>query len=141
MAEVGGAPNAASVALVRDGRVLLIQRAFAPLEGLWTLPGGRLEPGETIEDCARREVREEVGLIVGVVAPVTIMGVAGRFRLAVFASADFSGEIVASDEISGWQWLAPPLPPGLPVTPGLADVLAAAFAPRRLMLLRRPGMA
>lgn len=113
---------------MRGGRVLLIQRAFAPLQGLWTLPGGRLEPGETIEDCARREVGEEVGLTVGELGPVTIMGVAGAFRLAVFASTAFSGDIAVSDEITGWQWLAPPLPADLPVTPGLAGVLTTAFA-------------
>ena len=50
--------NAASVALIRKTQLLLIQRARAPMEGLWTLPGGRLEPGETIEACAQREVLE-----------------------------------------------------------------------------------
>ena len=41
-----------------NDRVLLIQRNRAPSEGLWTLPGGRLEPGETLEQCAIREVRD-----------------------------------------------------------------------------------
>ena len=57
-------PNAASVALINGDRVLLIQRARNPWRGMWSLPGGRLEPGETAEEAAGREVREEVGLTV-----------------------------------------------------------------------------
>ena len=55
---------AASVAIVGREEILLIQRNRAPSEGLWTLPGGRLEAGETTEQCALREVREEMGLTV-----------------------------------------------------------------------------
>ena len=57
-------PNAASVAIVREGKVLLIKRAYAPYQHLWTLPGGRIEPGETIEQCAIREIAEELGLTI-----------------------------------------------------------------------------
>ncbi|MBN9348129.1 MAG: NUDIX domain-containing protein, partial [Devosia sp.] len=53
---------AASVAIVRRDDLLLIQRNRPPSEGLWTLPGGRLEPGETPEQCAIRELKEELGL-------------------------------------------------------------------------------
>ena len=52
--------------------VLLIKRGKAPLEGAWSLPGGRLEWGETLEDGARRELLEETGLSV---ADLTILGV------------------------------------------------------------------
>lgn len=45
-----------------DGRILLIQEAKASCAGKWFLPGGRLEQGESLADCARREVREEAGL-------------------------------------------------------------------------------
>ena len=65
-------PNAASVALVRDGKVLLIKRAYAPYQHLWTLPGGRIEPGESIEQCAIREVAEEVGLTIRNPRPVLV---------------------------------------------------------------------
>ena len=54
-------PFAASVALLRRGDVLLIQREREPFGGLWTLPGGRLEPGESAEDCAVREIRGRAG--------------------------------------------------------------------------------
>lgn len=45
-----------------DGRILLTRRANPPLQGLWSLPGGVLELGETIAECARREVLEESGV-------------------------------------------------------------------------------
>jgi ADP-ribose pyrophosphatase YjhB (NUDIX family) len=122
------APNAASVALVRGGEVLLIRRAFAPLQGLWTLPGGRRELDETIEETAHRELAEELALGVGRLQPVLRMGVAGRFRLQVFATRAFAGEVMPSPEIAGWRWVRPESIAELPTTPGLDRVLARAFA-------------
>ncbi len=52
----------------RAWQVLLIQRARPPAKGSWTLPGGHVEPGETLEQAVRREVEEETGLAVDVVA-------------------------------------------------------------------------
>ena len=55
------------------GRVLLVQRGHAPLKGEWSLPGGALELGETLEEGVRREVLEETGLIVEPVAVVEVL--------------------------------------------------------------------
>ena len=123
-------PNAASVAIVRDGKVLLIKRAYAPYQHLWTLPGGRIEPGESIEQCAIREIAEEVGLVIRNPRPVLVqsLGWDGTFRLAVFATRDFSGQVRASDEIADHRWINPATLPALRTTSRLDDVLARAFA-------------
>jgi 8-oxo-dGTP pyrophosphatase MutT (NUDIX family) len=121
-------PNAASVAIVQSGQVLLIQRARPPWDGAWSLPGGRLEPGETAEQCARRELREELGLAPFDLTPVArlLLG-EGRFRLQVFGASAFSGEVSPNEEIADWRWVARGGEAQLRTTPHLADVLARAF--------------
>jgi ADP-ribose pyrophosphatase YjhB (NUDIX family) len=123
-------PNAASVAIVRDGKVLLIKRAFAPYQHLWTLPGGRMEPGETIEQCAIREVQEELALTIRNPRPVLVqaLGRDGTYRLAVFATRDYSGLVRASDEIADHKWVDPTALISFRTTSRLDDVLARAFA-------------
>ncbi|BCP52644.1 NUDIX hydrolase [Kaistia sp. 32K] len=54
-----------SVAVWRDGKVLLVQRGQAPWRGAWSLPGGRVEWGEPLHAAAARELAEETGLILG----------------------------------------------------------------------------
>ena len=121
--------NAASVAVIRGDEVLLIRRAFPPFQGLWTLPGGRIEPGESIEACAIREVREELDLGVFELQPVTVMaiGEGTSFQLAVFATSGFEGVILPSDEILDYRWVTRPEVAGLATTPDLAKVLQLAF--------------
>ena len=120
-------PFAASVAIVRQFDVLLIQRNRPPSEGLWTLPGGRLEPRETAEQCAIRELKEELGLDVFGLRPVRILRFRG-FELQVFGTQAYDGEIVPdAAEIRAWRWVRPEQSGRLPTTPGLGEVLAGAF--------------
>lgn len=122
-------PNAASVALVRDGKVLIIKRAFAPYQGLWTFPGGRMETGETVEQCAVREVAEEIGITIRNPrhAMTQALGRDGTYRLAVFATTDFSGLIRPSEEISDHKWADPGMLPALRTTSRLDDVIRECF--------------
>src|SRR5216683_2365433 len=57
-------PCVGAVIKDRGGRLLLIRRGHEPGAGLWSLPGGRIEPGETDQQAVVREIREETGLIV-----------------------------------------------------------------------------
>lgn len=121
-------PNAASVALIDRDRVLLIQRARKPWFGMWSLPGGRLEAGETAEEAAGREVLEEIGLTVWRLHPIRRMVLAeGPFVLQVFATEAFEGEIVPSDEIDGYRWVRADDIAQMRTTPHLAEVVAGAF--------------
>jgi len=118
---------AASVAIVRRDDVLLIQRNRAPSAGLWTLPGGRLEPGETPEECAERELAEELGLRVFGLRPLLVLTHKG-FRLQTFATQAYDGEIMPdANEIRDWRWVKPMQMRGLETTPQLGEVVEAAF--------------
>lgn len=70
--------------IVRDGRLLLIQRAHEPSKGLWSFPGGRLELGETVFEAIIREVREETSLDI---EPLAI------FQVYVWITRDDTGRI------------------------------------------------
>jgi len=118
---------AASVAIVRQHDVLLIERARAPSQGLWTLPGGRLEVGETAEACAIREIKEELGLTIFGVKPLRLM-THGQFQLQVFGTQVFDGEIMPdAAEVRAWRWVRPHQLSALKTTPGLGEVVQAAF--------------
>lgn len=124
-------PNSASVALIDGDRVLLIQRAYAPYQHYWTLPGGRLDPGETAEQCAAREVMEELGLAVTGLRHVmtqSLKSASGAWHLAVYVSSDFSGAITPSDEIEDRRWVRLDELSGFRTTARLDDVLTRAFA-------------
>lgn len=87
----------ASIIVARGGRVLLQQRANEPRAGFWTFPGGFLEVGETPEEGAARETKEEVGLDV---APRALLGVYGRPQVGIVLVV-YEGEAESGDAIVG----------------------------------------
>ncbi len=128
---------AASVACFRGERVLLASRGRPPLDGIYSLPGGLVDPGETLAEAALRELREEVGVeaeLIGFVAPVEVIerDAQGRVRVhfvvAAHAARWVSGEPQRGPEARDVRWVTEAEIESHPTTPGLAAVLARAFA-------------
>jgi 8-oxo-dGTP diphosphatase len=127
---------AVSAAIVRDGRILIVQRGRAPALGVHTLPGGCVEAGESLLAAAAREVREETGLVV---VPHTLLGhreaimrdadgrVERHFVILPFLSRYVEGELVLNEELMAAQWREAHELAGLSTTEGLAEIVAAAF--------------
>jgi 8-oxo-dGTP diphosphatase len=128
---------AASVCVVRGDKVLLAARARPPMEGVFTLPGGVVEPGETLAEAAIRELHEEVGVaaeIVGFVGPVEIIDrdEAGRTRrhfvVCAHAARWISGEGTVGEEALEVRWLRPDEIGSVRTTAGLPGIVAQAVA-------------
>jgi 8-oxo-dGTP diphosphatase len=127
---------AVSAAIIRDGKVLIVRRARSPAAGLYTLPGGGVELGETLLDAVVREVREETALVV---EPVALAGyreaiarddegrIERHFVILPFAARWIAGEPVLSHELSEAVWLDPAAIAGLDTTAGLAEIVANAL--------------
>ena len=128
MAEATSLP-AASVAVFRRGELLLIRRGKNPYRDLWTLPGGVLEPNESAEEAARRELTEETGLIAGNLHLVTRhepeLG-DRRYVISVFLCTHFSGTPRAGDDAAEIAWRNASNLGGLPMTPGLPEIIQLA---------------
>ncbi|MBB6373620.1 mutator protein MutT [Pseudonocardia eucalypti] len=121
-------PCVGAVVHDRHGRLLLIRRAQEPGLGLWSLPGGRVEPGETDEQAVIREVHEETGL------RVRAGRLLGRVERpagngGVFVIADYFCEVVGPEEPRGAsdasdaRWVDAVNYAALPLVPGLTEVL------------------
>lgn len=99
------------VLVIRDRLILLGKRISSHGTGTWAAPGGRLEFGETLEDCARRELREETGLTASSIelGPYSndVFCEANRHFLTVFVIAhSVSGtpQNLEPDKCEGWAW-------------------------------------
>lgn len=102
--------------------MLLIQRGHEPAIGRWSLPGGRLEPGETSAEAAVREVREETGLDVEVGALLATVDL-GNYLVDDFAVTVIGGELRAGDDAADVRWCTADEVAQLPVTDGLLEWL------------------
>lgn len=122
--------------MFRAGRVLVARRARAPLVGLYSLPGGVVEIGETLREAALRELAEEVGVeaeILGFNDHVESIarderGVRAHYVIASFVARWSAGEARPSEEADRVAWVAPTALADLPTTPGLPEILARAAA-------------
>ncbi|MBR9680677.1 MAG: NUDIX hydrolase [Candidatus Altiarchaeota archaeon] len=99
---------AADVIIVKHGKILLIKRADEPFKGEWGLPGGHIDEGETIEDAALREAREETGLNVKLESFVGIFSDPKRDprgTISVTYSATvIDGELTENSEVEDIKW-------------------------------------
>ena len=118
--------------VIKDGRVLLVKRGQPPSEGLWAVPGGRVELGETLKEAVEREIIEETGLTICAGDPIYTFDVierddSGRIRfhyVIVDLMADYlSGKLNPSDDASEARWVTPEELEGLPMNETTRKVL------------------
>ncbi|HXZ46826.1 MAG TPA: NUDIX hydrolase [Pseudolabrys sp.] len=126
---------AVSAAIIRNGKVLVVRRARQHALNFYTLPGGAVEPGETLFNAVVREVREETSLDIEPVAlaghrEVIVRDDQGRverhFVILSFAARWRGGEPVLNDELDDARWLDLAELSGYRTTEGLAEIVAAA---------------
>ena len=125
---------AVSAAIFRAERVLIVRRGVPPMQGIYTLPGGGVELGETLEQAVMREVREETGLAI---EPLSLAGyrqviardsegkIERHFVILPFAARYLAGEISLNAELAEAKWLLPSELSGLRTTEGLAEIVTA----------------
>lgn len=101
--------------ILDQGRVVLVKRKFPPLAGEWSIPGGRLEIGETLREAVVREAREETGLTV---EPAEVLGVYDRllrddggrilyhYVLIDFLCRRLAGELQAGGDADDARWFS-----------------------------------
>jgi len=111
---------AVGAAVCRDGRVLIVRRGKAPSKGVWTVPGGAVDLGETMRQAAAREVQEECGIQIAVGEVVGILdnivraqagqgpaGILYHYAIVDFAAQYVSGGLTPSEELMDAAWVYP----------------------------------
>lgn len=121
-----------SVAILHEGRFLLVQRGRPPSMGLYAFPGGRVHNDETDEQAVRRELAEETGLAVAHVSPFRKFLLAGSpagefpaFRLLVFRGFGPSGTLQAGDDAAAAGWFDLDEMARLPIIPNVLETARA----------------
>ena len=128
-------------ALIFDGdRILMVERGHEPLKGWWSLPGGILEPGETLANGIRREVREETGLEI---EPEEVFEIFERimpdaegrteyhYVLIDYVCRVTGGSLAPASDVSRAVWLREDELSAYHVTEGTLNVVGRAFEARR----------
>ena len=123
--------------VIRGHEVLLVKRAFPPRAGEWSLPGGRLELGESLVDGVRREVREETGIEVEVGPLVEVFDrvyrdadgrVRYHFVIVDYLCRPLGGALTAGDDAADARWVPRDMVALLGVNAHAVAVIDKAFA-------------
>jgi 8-oxo-dGTP diphosphatase len=122
--------------VVQDGKVLLVKRRYAPLAGEWSLPGGGVEVGETLEACVVREMREETGLDVEVGPVIEVFDritqdadgrVQYHYVLVDYLCWPLAGELVPASDVADAAWVDPGDIAGYHITAKATSVIERAL--------------
>jgi ADP-ribose pyrophosphatase len=101
--------------VIKDGRVLLVRRGVEPSKGLWAIPGGTLKLGETMQECATREILEETGVSINVKDCAYVFDYIERdddrkikfhFAIVDFSADYVSGEPKGADDALEARWFS-----------------------------------
>jgi 8-oxo-dGTP diphosphatase len=126
---------AASAAIFRGDAVLLVERGKGALAGMWSLPGGHIEPGETARAAALREVREETGIEADIDGFVDIHdaiiraadgGLRAHYVIAVFCGRWRAGEPQPACDARAARFVPVEDLSAYPLTDGAAAIIARA---------------
>ncbi len=125
---------AVGAVIVQDDTLLLVQRAHDPAAGRWAVPGGRVEPGETLAGAARREVLEETGLEVAV-GDIAWVGdsigpgdpPAWHFAIVDFWAVPTGGSLAAAGDAAAAEWVPLERLDGRPMVDSMVEFVHALF--------------
>jgi mutator protein MutT len=126
-----------AVIVGEGGRVLLVKRRFEPLAGQWSLPGGAVDVGETLEACVIREMREETGLEVEVGPVIEVFDrimhdaegrVQYHYVLVDYVCRPAGGTLAAASDVADVAWVEMPDLPKFRLTDKATAVIARGLA-------------
>jgi 8-oxo-dGTP diphosphatase len=118
--------------VIKDGKVLLVERGVPPNKGVWAIPGGSLKLGETLQEGAEREILEETGITIKAGAPFYSFDFFerdsdGRIRfhyVVVDMKGDYiSGDVRGADDALDARWISPEELNDMPVSKNTLKIL------------------
>jgi 8-oxo-dGTP diphosphatase len=123
----GEKAKAVSVAVIKDNKLLLVERSRPPAQNMFAFPGGQVEAGEALEDAARRELREETWLTVQRAEAFEVYDL-DAFSLTVFLGLGPSGNLQADDDAKSAAYFSIEEARALPMPASMTDCIEKLVA-------------